>query len=468
MSATNKMNVNARLDESVQRIYARNRAAADRFCYTYRRSTVSPDSLPFVLFLGNHSSGKSSFINHLLGGAPVQDVGIAPTDDAFTFLVHGEDEREVVGPAALNMLPAELAALSDFGPELVQRIRVKVRNRDALKGVVLVDSPGMIDSSERSISRGYDFFGTIKFLAEIADIVLMMFDPDKPGTTGEAVEAMTGPLTGIFFKLRLIFNKCDRFASMYDYARAYGALCWNLAHALPIKDLPKIYNCYLPGRARDEGTSVDLRDFDAQREEIFGEIKSASARRADNIQMAVVKDLACMEMHIRMVLRVRRALARRLWAGRAVFFGGVVLFLASGFLVANAFGVPLQEAHGWRNGFIFGLQSLGVLALSGLAGLALSAIMRYGLNRFLEQQIEDLDSTFAVEFNRELSLGTRDDLRQYWELTRPVLAGLLRTRWRDLPIFAWGALRRLRRFVRDGVLSATAKAALARGSSSSS
>jgi len=433
------------LDKNIQGLYARHRAAADRFCYTYRRATVSPNSLPFVLFLGNHSSGKSSFINHLLGGVSVQDVGIAPTDDSFTFLIYGEEEREVVGPAALKMLPAELAKLSDFGPELVQRIRVKVRQRDVLKDVVLVDSPGMIDASERSISRGYDFFGTIKFLAEISDLVLMMFDPDKPGTTGEAVEAMTGPLTGIFFKLRLIFNKCDRFVSMYDYARAYGALCWNLAHALSIKDLPKIYNCYLPGRVRDEGTTIDLRDFDAQREEIFGEIKSANARRADNIQVAVSKDLTCLEMHIRMALRVRRALARRQWMGRALLVGGTVLFLAAGFLVANVFGISLQEAHGWRNGFLFGLQSLGVLALSGLAGFILSSIHRYGLNRFLEQQIDALDSTFAVEYNRELSLGTRDDLRQYWELTRPVLAGLLRARWRDLPVFAWGAPGRLQR-----------------------
>ena len=431
-------------DENVQRLYARHRATADRFCYTYRRATVSPDSLPHVLFLGNHSSGKSSFINHLLGDAPVQDVGIAPTDDAFTFLVYGEDEREVVGPAALEMLPAELARLNDFGPELVQRVRVKVRRHDMLKSVVLVDSPGMIDASEKSISRGYDFFGVIKFLAEITDLVLMMFDPDKPGTTGEAVEAMTGPLAGFFFKLRLIFNKCDRFTSMYDYARAYGALCWNLAHALPIKDLPKIYNSYLPGRAPTEGATIDLHDFDALREEIINEVKSANLRRADNIQMAVNKDLTCLEMHARVALRVRRALARRQWASRALFAGGLALFTAAGFLVANACGISLQEAQGWRNVLLFGLQSLGVLALSGLAGFVFFGVMRHAINRFLEQQIDSLDETFAVEYNRELSLGTRDDLRQFWEQTRPVLAGLLRARWRDLPVFAWGALWRLR------------------------
>ena len=39
-------------------------------------------SLPFVLLVGNHSSGKSSFINHVLGRT-VQTAGVAPTDDSF-------------------------------------------------------------------------------------------------------------------------------------------------------------------------------------------------------------------------------------------------------------------------------------------------------------------------------------------------------------------------------------------------
>ena len=433
------------LDESVRRLYARHGRTAERFCYTFRRSAVSPDSLPCVLFLGNHSSGKSSFINYLIGDFAVQDVGIAPTDDAFTFLVHGEDERDAVGMAAIDLLPAEFASLRDFGPELVERVRVKVRNRDLLKGVTLVDSPGMIDASGEAIARGYDFFGVVKFLAETCDLVLMLFDPDKPGTTGEAVEAMRGPLSGFFFKLRLIFNKCDRFTSMYDYARAYGALCWNLAHVLPTKDLPKIYNCYLPSGDRPAVGTLDLHDFDALRDEIVGEIKSADARRADNIQTAVSKDLACLEMHARIALRVRRALARRQLAGRALLAGGAVLFLAAGLLVANACGISLQDAHGWRNGFLFGLQTLGVLTLSGLAAFLFHGVSRYGLNRFLEQQVAGLDETFAAEYNRELSLGTRDDLRQYWERTKPVLAGLFRARWRDLPLFAWGAMRRLKR-----------------------
>ena len=42
--------------------------------------------VPLVLLLGNHSSGKSSFINHLIG-QKVQRTGAAPCDDGFTVIM---------------------------------------------------------------------------------------------------------------------------------------------------------------------------------------------------------------------------------------------------------------------------------------------------------------------------------------------------------------------------------------------
>ena len=34
-----------------------------------------------------------------------------------------------------------------------------------------------------SQERGYDFLGVTKWLADQADVILLFFDPDKPGTT---------------------------------------------------------------------------------------------------------------------------------------------------------------------------------------------------------------------------------------------------------------------------------------------
>ena len=43
--------------------------------------------MPFVFVLGNHSSGKSSFINYVLG-RNIQTAGVAPTDDRCIYPYH--------------------------------------------------------------------------------------------------------------------------------------------------------------------------------------------------------------------------------------------------------------------------------------------------------------------------------------------------------------------------------------------
>jgi hypothetical protein len=104
---------------------------------------------------------------------------------------------------------------------------------------MIVDSPGMIDSpkakdpfgTNRSadMDRGYDFESVVKWYAHRADVILLFFDPDKPGTTGETLTILTNALSGMDHKLYIILNKADQFTKIHDFARAYGSLCWNLS-----------------------------------------------------------------------------------------------------------------------------------------------------------------------------------------------------------------------------------------------
>ena len=57
--------------------------------------------LPFVFVLGNHSSGKSSFINYVLK-KNVQKAGVAPTDDGFTIIAPGRVDADQDGPALIG------------------------------------------------------------------------------------------------------------------------------------------------------------------------------------------------------------------------------------------------------------------------------------------------------------------------------------------------------------------------------
>ena len=66
---------------------------------------------------------------------------------------------------------------------------------------MMADSPGMIDSPgmtgqdltrKMQMDRGYDFARVTRWFAERADVILLFFDPDKPGTTGETLLQPSG------------------------------------------------------------------------------------------------------------------------------------------------------------------------------------------------------------------------------------------------------------------------------------
>lgn len=212
--------------------------------------------LPFVLLLGNHSSGKSTFANFLMGRT-VQSTGVAPTDDGFTVICPHTDDLDRTGSALTADPELGFQSLSYFGPTLINLTKLKYRKGLKSKDFMIIDTPGMIDSpqvgSSHSIgsngnyghgystgnfssktisappvdvSRGYDFAGAVQWFAERADLILLFFDPDKPGTTGETLNILTSSLAGYDYKLRIILNKADQFLKIHDFARCYGSLCW--------------------------------------------------------------------------------------------------------------------------------------------------------------------------------------------------------------------------------------------------
>lgn len=181
-------------------------------------------SLPFVFLVGNHSSGKSSFINYVLG-RDVQTAGVAPTDDCFTVVAPGPQDTDQDGPALIGDPDMGFSALRQFGPTLIHHTQLKVRNKTNTNAFMMIDSPGMIDSpvstsgvpgyaGGSSMDRGYDFQGVVRWFAQRADVVLLFFDPDKPGTTGETLNILLHSLGGMDHKLLIVLNKADQFTKV--------------------------------------------------------------------------------------------------------------------------------------------------------------------------------------------------------------------------------------------------------------
>ncbi|GIW73274.1 MAG: hypothetical protein KatS3mg102_2816 [Planctomycetota bacterium] len=369
---------------------------------------------PMVLVLGNHSSGKSSFINFLLG-APVQKTGLAPTDDSFTILRYSARQEDRDGAAVVTDPELGFDGLAHFGPALVKRLRLKGRPLQALERVTLIDSPGMIDSPgsspERS-DRGYDFTGAVRWFAQRADLILLFFDPDKPGTTGETLGVLTRALYDFEHKLLILFNKVDQFRSLSDFARAYGALCWNLGKVLATKDLPMIYTTFVPVPEAAEPWAFAER-FAATRDEVVREVLRTPQRHLDNL----VTELGVRAEALHMYAAVLDAAVRRARRFRLGVFGA---WSAVSALMSAGLWWAWQSAS-------LGPRGLAIAALCALA----FAVGGFLLARWLVRERAaflpyELDELFEQVHAAELTTRERaTDLRARWQTIRPRIEQVL-------------------------------------------
>ena len=421
-----------KLERNVRSIYARKLSLlASRYRFDLPVSDKDVPGSPRVLFLGNHSSGKSSFINYI-AGADIQEYGMAPTDDGFTLVTYGEEEETLDGQALVSHPELDYQELGSLGPEFLAKLSFKTYPSENLRQLTLIDSPGMIDSASNQQLRDYDFRECIRHFADRADLILFFFDPDKPGTTGEAISIFTNQLASIDHKLLIVLNKVDLFDNIQDYARTYGTLCWNLSKTIPAKDAPRIYTTYLPGFAtrplEEHVKSVPLDDFDISRGEVVSEIMRAPARRADNLVSGLLSHAHRLSVHVKVCLEAVSAY-RRLVSRLRLGFTAIVLFTSGlGWLTRNwwfnsEWKVALNERN-WDGLSEPGI-AIGILiVLAALFWWFLSLGLR-NLRRSIETE-EGVDVFFKRAFKDELSVKKRADLYSTWESIKPGILEIMR------------------------------------------
>jgi hypothetical protein len=368
-----------------------------------RSSLTAP---PMVLMLGNHSSGKSSMINHLLG-RNIQRTGVAPTDDGFTFLLHGEAERNIDGQTLTTTPDLPFGELPRFGPGLVQHCYGRFLDVSLLQHVRLIDSPGMIDAAGAKADRPYDFLKVVRWMAERCDLVLLFFDPEKPGTTGETLHVLTEALHGVDHKLHIVMNKMDLFEGLRDFARTYGALCWNLSRSLPTKDMPHIYTTVIPELARNN-SDMPLETFAAALLELEQYINELPQRRIDTAISTVMEEAQHLSMRTRIVQFIRR---RVRYVRNRVALAGLAIALCLGALGSVWYQQQQDWSH-WLGAYVLAIVILAVTAwLQRLVG-----------NWVRRSHTDNLDRCFQIVYHKQLEHSAlAEDLRHLWSSHKPSL-----------------------------------------------
>ena len=252
---------------------------------------------PLVLVIGNYSSGKSTFINEVLG-REVQRTGQAPTDDSFTVLAGASPEesgREIPGSTVIRDENLPFQPLRHFGESLMSHFTMKQVYSPVLEDIAIIDTPGMLDSVTEK-DRGYDYLGVIGELAKLSDLVVLMFDPHKAGTIKETYQVIRSTLTGSAGedRVRYVLNRIDECDNITDLLRAYGTLCWNLSQMTGRKDLPRIYLTYAP--CDESRLPPGFEAWKGERDDLKKSLRSAPLLRLDHILQQV--DTSVRELRI--------------------------------------------------------------------------------------------------------------------------------------------------------------------------
>ncbi len=373
---------------------------------------------PLVLVLGNYSSGKSTMINEFLG-AEIQATGQAPTDDSFTIITYGEaksptDPVRVTeardGKFLLNDPEYPFETLKKHGQRFASHFRLKKVNSPFLESLALIDTPGMLDSiTERD--RGYDYQDVIGNLAQIADLVLVVFDLHKAGTVRESYISIRETLPQRTFEDRLLFvlNRIDECASLGDLLRVYGTLCWNLSQITGRKDIPMIHLTYSRRAMSEpkkefEGETGFLNYLENQREDLKKAIAQAPRHRLDHLATFVETHGERLAHFLEGLVSYGKGL--RALRFKQFFLGFLVALLVGGAAVFGMLTYP-----------ILGVDQRLVLAAG--AGVVLAMLvfwmtvpLRFFQSRFHRSRLNNLDALTPLETQ------TR---RDSWEAVRPLV-----------------------------------------------
>jgi len=199
------------------------------------------EAKPMVLLLGQYSVGKTSFIQYLLGrDFPGQRIGPEPTTDRFSAIFHGSMDKIIPGAALCSQSDRPFKGLSAFGNNFLSRFEgAEMRDSPILYNITLIDTPGILSGQKQSIGRNYDYESVMKWFAERADLIIIMFDAHKLDISDElkrVIEIMIPHQD----KVRVVLNKAD-VVSTQQLMRVYGALMWSLGKVMLTPEVCRVY-----------------------------------------------------------------------------------------------------------------------------------------------------------------------------------------------------------------------------------
>ena len=193
---------------------------------------------PIVLLIGEYSTGKTTFIQHILGeDFPGMQIGPETTTDCFTAVMHSEQSAIISGRVLVSDVESPFQRLSKFGNAFLNHFQGSQLRNKILENITFIDTPGILSGQEQ-LQRGYDFEDVIAQLAEIASKIVMLFDTNKLDFSYE-LKQIVQSLRPFEEKMWIFLNKAD--VGQHQLLHMHAALMWSLGRILVAPEMPRVY-----------------------------------------------------------------------------------------------------------------------------------------------------------------------------------------------------------------------------------
>ncbi|CAH2053234.1 unnamed protein product, partial [Thlaspi arvense] len=216
------------------------------------------DAKPMVMLLGQYSTGKTTFIKHLLKASypgklsslssllrllgPIElildqnqqltDLSLSWYVNLYFFMVSfldnlnftshdgclqsvncvsqsGPDERSIPGNTVAVQADMPFSGLTTFGTAFLSKFECSQMPHPLLEHVTFVDTPGVLSGEKQRTQRAYEFTGVTSWFASKCDLILLLFDPHKLDVSDEFKRVISS-LRGHDDKIRVVLNKADQ------------------------------------------------------------------------------------------------------------------------------------------------------------------------------------------------------------------------------------------------------------------
>lgn len=293
---------------------------------TYRfNDFVSPlltnsdfDAKPMVMLLGQYSTGKTTFIKHLLKrGYPGSHIGPEPTTDRFVVVMNGPDERSIPGNTVAVQADMPYSGLTSFGTAFLSKFECSQMPHPLLEHITFVDTPGVLSGEKQRTQRSYDFTGVTSWFAAKCDLILLLFDPHKLDISDEFKRVISS-LRGHDDKIRVVLNKADQIDTQ-QLMRVYGALMWSLGKVLNTPEVMRVYIGSFNDKPVNDAAAGPLGKelFEKEQDNLLNDLKDIPKKACDRRINEFVKRARAAKIHAYIISHLKKEMPAMMGKAKA-------------------------------------------------------------------------------------------------------------------------------------------------------